>query len=176
MSEEEAKIVEKYVKDNLAKGWIVPSSFEYASPILFVRKANRALRLYVDYRGLNKVTKKDSYPLPLIDEIIARVIKVRYYTKFNIEAAFNNLYMATDRDADLTTFVTRYSNYKSLVLLFGLSVGPAHFQRFINDKFLDMLDKFVSIYVDDILVYSNSRKEHEEHVRVVLQRLRELNL
>jgi len=127
ISEEEAKIVEKYIKDNLVKGWIVPSSFKYASPILFVRKANRALRLCMDYRGLNKVTKKDSYPLPLIDETIARVIKARYYTKFNIEAAFNNLYIATDRDADLTTFTTRYGNYKSLVLPFGLSIGPAYF-------------------------------------------------
>jgi len=176
MSEEEAKIVEKYVKDNLVKGWIVPSSFKYALPILFVRKVNRALRLCMDYRGLNEVTKKDSYPLPLIDEIIARVIKARYYTKFDIEAAFNNLYIATDRDANLTTFVTRYSNYKLLVLLFGLSIGPAYFQRFMNDKFLDMLDKFVSIYVDDILVYSNSREEYEKYVRAVLQRLRELGL
>jgi len=92
-----------------------------------VRKANGALRLYIDYRGLNKVTKKDSYPLPLIDKTIARVIKARYYTKFNIEAAFNNLCIATDKDADLTTFTTRYGNYKSLVLPFGLSVGPAHF-------------------------------------------------
>jgi len=92
-----------------------------------VRKANGALRLYVDYRGLNKVTKKDSYPLPLIDETIARVIKVRYYIKFNIEAAFNNLYIATDRDVDLTIFVIRYGNYKSLVLPFGLSVGSTYF-------------------------------------------------
>jgi len=105
MSEEEAKIVEKYVKDNLVKGWIVLSSFKYALPILFIRKVNRVLRLYIDYRGLNKVIKKDSYPLPLIDEIIARVIKVRYYTKFNIEVAFNNLYIATNRDANLTTFI-----------------------------------------------------------------------
>jgi len=127
MSKEEAEIVEKYVRDNLAKGWIIPSSFKYASPILFVRKANRALRLCVDYRGLNKVTKKDSYLLPLIDKTIARVIKARYYTKFDIEATFNNLCIATDKDADLTTFTTRYGNYKSLVLLFGLSVGPAHF-------------------------------------------------
>jgi len=81
----------------------------------------------MDYRGLNKVTKKDSYLLPLIDETIARVIKARYYTKFNIEATFNNLCIATDKDADLTTFATWYGNYKSLILLFGLSVGPAYF-------------------------------------------------
>jgi len=92
-----------------------------------VRKANRALRLCINYRRLNKVTKKDSYLLLLIDEIIARVIKAKYYPKFNIEATFNNLYMATDKDANLTTFTTRYSNYKSLILLFGLSVGPAYF-------------------------------------------------
>jgi len=84
--------------------------------------------------------------------------------------------MATNRDANLTTFITRYGNYKSLVLPFGLSVSPTYFQRFINDKFLNILDKFVSIYVDDILVYSNSKKEHEEHVRTILQRLRELGL
>jgi len=70
-----------------------------------VRKVNRVLRLYIDYRGLNKVIKKNSYSLPLIDEIIARVIKVRYYTKFDIKVAFNNLYIATDRDANLTTFI-----------------------------------------------------------------------
>jgi len=127
ISKEEAEIVEKYVRDNLAKGWIIPSSFKYASPILFIRKANGALRLYVNYRRLNEVTKKDSYLLPLINETITRVIKAKYYTKFNIEAAFNNLYIATDKDADLTTFTTRYGNYKSLVLLFGLSVGPAYF-------------------------------------------------
>jgi len=115
------------VRNNLAKGWIIPSSFKYASPILFIYKANRALRLYINYRRLNEVTKKDSYPLPLINKTITRVIKAKYYTKFNIEATFNNLYIATDKDADLTTFATYYSNYKSLVLPFGLSVGPAYF-------------------------------------------------
>jgi len=105
----------------------VPSLFKYASPILFIRKVNRALYLYIDYRGLNEVTKKDSYSLPLIDEIIAQVIKARYYTKFDIEVAFNNLYIATDRDANLTTFITRYDNYKLLVLPYGLSIGSAYF-------------------------------------------------
>jgi len=115
------------VRDNLAKGFITPSSFEYASPILFIRKQNRGLRLCVDYRGLNKITKKDRYLLPLIDETITRVIKAKFFTKFNIEAAFNNLRIASEKDCDLTTFTTKFGNYKSNVLPFGLCNGLAYF-------------------------------------------------
>jgi len=165
MSEEEAEIVEQFVRDNLAKGFITPSSFEYASLILFIRKQNGGLRLCVDYRGLNEITKKDRYPLPLIDDTIARVIKARYFTKFDIVAAFNNLRMASEHNCDLTTFATKFGNYKSNVLPFGLCNGPAYFQRYMNSEFMDMLDRFVSIYIDDILIYSNTKEEYTRHVK-----------
>jgi len=115
------------VRDNLVKGFITLSSFEYASPILFIRKQNRGLRLCVDYRGLNKITKKDRYLLPLIDKTIARVIKAKFFTKFNIKATFNNLRMASEKDYDLTTFTTKFGNYKSNVLPFGLYNRLAYF-------------------------------------------------
>jgi len=91
-------------------------------------------------------------------------------------AAFNNLRIVTEYNCDLTTFTTKFGNYKSNVLPFGLCNSPAYFQRYINSEFMDMLDRFVSIYIDDILIYSNTREEHEKHVRQVLQRLRELGL
>jgi len=115
------------VRDNLAKGFITPSSFKYASPILFIRKQNGGLRLCVNYRGLNEITKKDRYPLLLINETIARVIKAKFFTKFNIEAVFNNLRIATEKDYDLTTFAIKFGNYKSNVLPFGLYNRPAYF-------------------------------------------------
>jgi len=104
----------------LAKGFIIPSSFKYASPILFIRKQNGGLRLCINYRGLNEITKKDYYPLPLINETITRVIKAKFFTKFNIEATFNNLRIASEKDYDLTTFATKFRNYKLNVLPFGL--------------------------------------------------------
>jgi len=114
--------------------------------------------------------------LPLIDETIARVIKVKFFTKFDIKAIFNNLRMATEKDYDLTTFIIKFSNYKSNVLPFGLYNRPAYFQRYINTEFIDMLDRFVAIYINDILIYSNTKKEYIEYVKKVLQRLRELGL
>jgi len=176
MLEEEVEIVEQFVRDNLAKGFITPSLFKYVSPILFIRKQNGGLRLYIDYRGLNEITKKDRYLLPLIDKTVARVIKAKFFTKFDIKAIFNNLRIATEKDYDLTTFVTKFGNYKSNVLPFGLCNRPAYFQRYINTEFMDMLDRFIAIYIDDILIYSNTKKEYIEHVKKVLQRLRELGL
>jgi len=106
--------------------------------------------------------------LLLIDETVARVIKAKFFTKFNIEATFNNLRMATEKDCDLTTFIIKFSNYKSNVLPFGLYNRLAYFQRYINTEFIDILDRFVAIYINDILIYSNTKKEHIEHVKKVL--------
>jgi len=115
------------VRDNLAKGFIIPSSFKYASPILFIRKQNGGLRLYINYRGLNEITKKDRYPLLLINKTIARVIKAKFFIKFDIKAAFNNLRMASEKDCDLTTFTIKFGNYKSNVLPFRLYNRLAYF-------------------------------------------------
>ena len=176
MTVEEALQVESYIQENLAKGFIIPSSYHYSSPILFVRKPSGGLRLCVDYRKLNAITKKDVYPLPLIDETISRLAENKWYTKLDIRQAFHKLRMRTEEDENLTTFATRLGNYKYRVLPFGLCGGPATFQRFMNSNFIDMLGSFLSIYLDDILIASKTKKEHKEHIEQVLYRLREVGL
>ena len=116
-------------------------------------------------RKLNAITKRNRYPLPLISELMTRLSKAKRMTKIDIRHAFNRVRMAIPNDEDLTTFRTRFGSYKSLVLPFGLTNGPATFQNFINDTFMEYLDEFVVAYLDDIFIYSNSEKEHREHVR-----------
>jgi len=175
-SPEELDIIEEYIKDNLRKEFITPSSFSHASPILFVRKPNGGLRMCVDYRGLNAVLKKDAYPLPLIEETVSRIVQAKWFSKIDIRQAFHRLRMMDPESEDLTTFATRFGNYKFNVMPFGLCTAPSYFQRFMNDSFMDMMDRYVSIYLDDILIYSKTRKEHEKHIKEVLARLRSIGL
>jgi hypothetical protein len=132
-------------RDNLNKGFIAPSSAPFASPILVSRKHDGGLRFCVDYRKLNAITKKNWYPLPLIDEMLERLSRAKYFTKLNIRQAFHKIRIHPDSE-DLTTFRTRYGSYKYRVLHFDLTNGPATgtFQRFINDNFLDCLDDFLT--------------------------------
>jgi transposase InsO family protein len=176
MSDGELLLVKQYLEEHLQKGFIKPSSSSYSSPILFVRKPGGGLRFCVDYRKLNAITKKNRYPLPLIAEVIARLTKAKFITKIDIRHAFNRIRMATQEDEELTTFTTKYGNYQYRVLPFGLTGGPSTFQQFINDSFLEWLDAFIVAYLDDLVIYSDNLKEHQEHVRKVLQRLREIGL
>lgn len=175
LSEDELVALKGYLEENLTKGWISPSHAEFASPILFVKKPNGGIRFCVDYRALNGLTKKNRYPLPLVDETIARVAKAKIFTKLDIISAFHRLRMAEEKDEDLTTFNTRFGTFKYHVMPFGLCNGPSSFQQFMNDHFMDMSD-FVSVYVDDLLIFSNNNKEHKAHVEQVLQKLREMGL
>jgi hypothetical protein len=159
----------------LDTGFLSPSNAPFASPVLFTRKPDGSLRFCVDYRKLNAITKKDRYPLPLIDETLERLSKARIFTKIDIRQAFHRIRMHPDSE-ELTTFRTRYGSYKCKVLPFGLTNGPATFQRYVNDLFIDLLDLFVTCYLDDILIYSQNELEHEAHVRTVLGRLREAGL
>lgn len=172
---EELLATKKYIEENLHKGFIVPSQAPFASPILFVKKANGGLRFCIDYRKLNALTRKDRYPLPLIDETLARLGKARIFTKFDIRQAFYRIRMYPDSE-DLTTFRTRYGAYKCKILPFGLTNGPATYQRYMNDVLLDYLDEFCTAYLDDILIYSENELEHREHVLKVLRRLRDAGL
>jgi hypothetical protein len=172
---EELLAAKKYIEENLHKGFIEPSQAPFASPILFVRKADGSLRFCIDYRKLNALTRKDRYPLPLIDETLARLGKAKIFTKLDIRQAFHKIRMHPDAE-ELTTFRTRYGAYKCKVLPFGLTNGPATFQRYINDIFFDYLDDFLTAYLDDILIYSEDELEHTEHVRKVLKRLQEAGL
>ena len=171
MSREEMDEVRKWVTENLSKGFIEASQAPWASPIIFVRKPNGGVRLCVDYRKLNQISKKDRYPLPLIDDIISMLSGCKYITRLDIRHAFNRIRMASAKDEDLTTFATPLGNYKSKVLPFGLCGGPATFQRYINTTLIDYLNDFCAAYIDDVIIFSKTRAEHTKHVRQVLQKL-----
>jgi predicted aspartyl protease len=175
LSLEELEVSRQYIIDNLEKGFIDASQAPWAAPILFVKKKDGALRFCVDYRKLNAMTRKNRYPLPLIEETLARISGAKIFTKIDIRQAFNRIRMHPD-DEELTTFRTRYGTYKYKVLPFGLTNGPATFQRYINDTLMGYLDDFCSAYLDDILIYSDDLESHRVHVEKVLQRLREAGL
>ena len=175
MSELELKTLRTYIDEHLAKGFIRPSSSPCGSPILFVKKKDGSLRLCVDYRALNKVTKKDRYPLPLINDLLDRLRKSHIFTKLDLRSGYNQIRIR-EGDEWKTAFRTRYGMFEYLVMPFGLSNAPATFQRFMNDSFHDMIDVFLILYLDDLNIHDETVKEHVPHVRQVLQRMRDLKL
>jgi predicted aspartyl protease len=175
LSLEELEAAKRYIMENLNKGFIAPSNAPFASPILMARKADGGLRFCVDYRKLNSITKKDRYPLPLIDDLMERLSHAKIFTKLDIRQGFHRIRMSPESE-DLTTFRTRYGSYKYKVMPFGLTNGPATFQRFVNNTFMEYLDIFLTAFMDDLLIYSKNKKDHRKHVAKVLQRLREAGL
>ncbi len=167
--------VKNYLIKHLNKDFISSSSASYASLILFVEKKDDSLRFCVDYRKLNALTKRNRYPLPLIDETLARIQGSKYLTRLNIIVAFNKLRMHPGSE-DLTTFITSFDFYKYHVMPFGLINGSTFYQHYMNDVLFDYLHQFCQAYLDDIIIYSKTLKEHKRHVRLVLHRLREADL
>ena len=167
--------LKSYIDENLSKGFIRPSSSPCGAPVLFVPKKGGKLRLCVDYRALNAVTKKDRYPLPLIDNMLDRLKAASIYTKLDLKGAYN-LTRVKHGDEWKTAFRSRYGHFEYLVMPFGLTNAPAVFQRLMNEIFQKHLDIFVVVYLDDILIYSESLEQHVEHVKIVLQILRENKL
>ena len=129
----------------------------------------------MDYRKLNALTRRNQYPLPLVDETLARLRKARIMTKLDIRQAFHRIRMDSSSE-EFTSFRTRFGMYKYKILPFGLTNGPATYQRYVNDILLDYLDVFCTAYLDDILIYSDDPLEHELHVKKVLERLRAAGL
>lgn len=175
LSENETLALRQYLEENLQKGFIRPSNSPAGAPILFVKKKDGSLRLCVDYRGLNKITRKNRYPLPLIGDLLDQLKDARVFTKLDLRAGYNNIRIASGHEWK-TAFRTRYGSFEYLVMPFGMTNSPATFQHFMNDIFRDMADQFVVVYLDDILIYSREPTQHAEHVRLVLQRLREFDL
>jgi hypothetical protein len=171
MSRDESEELLRELKSQLDSGFIRASRSPAASPVLFVKKPGGGLRFCVDYRGLNAITVKNRYPLPLITETLARLSRARKYTKLDIISAFNRLRIK-DGDEWKTAFRTRYGLFEYLIMPFGLCNGPASFQNFINDTLREYLDIFCTAYLDDILIYSETEEEHERHVKLILEKLR----
>jgi hypothetical protein len=176
MSREELLVLRKTLTDLLDKGWIRASSSPAASPVLFTRKPGGGLRLCVDYRALNALTRQDRYPLPLIRETLRNMAKARWLTKIDVRWAFHRLRIR-EGDEWKTAFRTRFGLFEWLVTPFGLSGAPATFQRYINGTLAEFLDRFVSAYMDDVMIYSDgSYKDHMAKVRQVVERLAKAGL
>uniref|UniRef100_A0A8C6XU88 ribonuclease H n=1 Tax=Naja naja TaxID=35670 RepID=A0A8C6XU88_NAJNA len=164
-----------FLDKNLARGFIRPSSSPLAAPVLFVKKKTGDLRLCCDYHRLNAITCGSLPPLPLIPELMERLREATIFTKLDLRGAYN-LVQIQEGDEWKTAFGIRYGHFKYTVMPFGLTNAPAVFQHFMNDVFRDMLDKFVVVYLDNILIYSSSRESPLQQVRLVLQRLRKHQL
>jgi RNase H-like domain found in reverse transcriptase/Reverse transcriptase (RNA-dependent DNA polymerase)/Integrase zinc binding domain/Chromo (CHRromatin Organisation MOdifier) domain len=171
LSVAEQEALKIFLDDHVKKGWIRPSGSAAGAPILFIRKKDGALRLCVDYRGLNRITKKDRYPLPLISDLLDRAGRAKIYTKIDLRIGYFNVRINAG-DEWKTTFRTRHGAFEFMVMPLGLCNAPSTFQRFMNEIFADLTDVYVVIYLDDILVYSDNEADHKGHVREVLRRLR----
>jgi hypothetical protein len=172
MSRDELLVLRRTLMDLLDKGFIRVSNSSASSPVLFVRKGSGGLRFCVDYRALNAITRKDRYPLPLIKETLNQIARAKWFTKLDVTAAFHRIRIA-EGDEWMTAFRTRYGLFEWLVTPFGLANAPSTFQKYINHTLQDLLDDFVSAYLDDILIFTDgSLSQHQEHVRIVLDRLK----
>ena len=175
LSEVELQYLRKYLAEYLQRGWIRRSRSPAGAPILFAKKKDGTLRLCVDYRGLNKVTVRDRHALPLITESLERLSKAKFYTKLDIREAYHRIRIQ-EGDEWKTAFRTRYGHYEYTVMPFGLTNAPARFQAYINQALAGLIDVSCIVYLDDILIFSDTEEEHREHVKEILQRLREARL
>ncbi|GBG78883.1 hypothetical protein CBR_g28598 [Chara braunii] len=171
MSEEELTVLRAQLDDLLDKGWIRPSSSPYGAPVLFVRKKNKDLRLCIDYRKLNAQTVKNVRPLPRIDDLLERLGGAKYFSKLDLELGYHQISIRPD-DRYKSAFKTRYRHFEWVVMPFGLTNAPTTFEAAMTNEFRAMLDRFVLVYLDDILVYSRTLDDHMRHLRRVLETLR----
>uniref|UniRef100_A0A8C6NU91 Gypsy retrotransposon integrase-like protein 1 n=1 Tax=Nothobranchius furzeri TaxID=105023 RepID=A0A8C6NU91_NOTFU len=171
----ETTAMEEYIQEGLQAGIIRPSSSPAGAGFFFVGKKDGGLRPCIDYRGLNSVTVRNTYPLPLLQSAFDQIRGARVFTKLDLRNAYH-LVRIREGDEWKTAFNTPCGHFEYLVMPFGLTNAPAVFQCFINDVLKDMINRFVYVYLDDILIFSPDRKTHVQHVRAVLQRLLENQL
>lgn len=175
MTTQELSELRLQLEELLAKGSIRPSVSPWGAPVLFVKKKDGSLRLCIDYRQLNKVTIKNRYPLPRIDDLFDQIKGATVFSKINLKSGYHQLRIK-EANIHKTAFRTRYGHYEFKVVPFGLTNAPSVFMCLMNGVFRSYLDRFVLVFLDDILIYSKIQKEHEEHLRLVLQCLRDNQL
>lgn len=171
LSPKEMDEVERQVTELLKHGLIEPSSSPYGAPILFVGKKDGTLRMCIDYRALNKITVKNKYPLPRIDQLMDSLAGAQVFTSLDLQSGYHQIRI-TPEDVEKTAFRTPFGHYQFKVLSFGLTNAPATFQAAMNNMLRPYLGKFVVVYIDDILIYSKDEGSHVKHVRQVLDLLR----
>ena len=175
LSQLELTALREFLDKNVNNGFIRQSTSPHGAPVLFVKKKSGDLRLCVDFRALNRITRKDRYPLPLISDLLDAGRRAKVFTKIDLKHAYHLVRIAEGEEWK-TAFRTRYGSFEWTVMPEGLTNAPAAFQRFMNDLFKDLLDVYVVVYLDDILIYSENASEHRKHVREVLRRLRAAGL
>lgn len=164
-----------YIDENLQRGFIRPSKSPAGAPILFVKKKDGTLRMCVDYRGLNKVTVKNRYPLPLINDLLDKMQGSTFFSKIDLRGAYN-LVRIREGDEWKTAFRTKRGLFEYLVMPFGLANAPAAFQAMMDDIFKDFLDVFAVVLLDDIGIFSTTREQHTTHITKILGLLRKHQL
>ena len=175
LSATELAELKKQLEELTKAGFIRPSKSPFGAPILFVKKKDGTMRMCVDYRALNNITVKNSYPLPRIDELFDRLQGAKFFTKIDLRSGYHQIRIEPG-DISKTAFRTRYGHFEFLVLPFGLTNAPGTFMHLMHETFRQFLDTFVLVFLDDILVFSKTLEEHERHVRQVLEVLRKQKL
>jgi hypothetical protein len=175
LSPAERPKLNRQLKDAVDAGLIRPSYNELGSPILFVHKANGSLRLCIGHRGLNEVTRKDTYPLPRVDDTLDELKDANFHTHLDLASSFWQV-RVRDQDIHKTAFQTHDGLMEWVAMPFGLCNAPATFQRMMNDILRDFLHKLVIVYLDDVCIYNRTLEEHLERLRLVLQRFKEEGL
>jgi hypothetical protein len=175
MSTPELKELQMHLEEILKKGYIHPSVSPWGALVLFVKNKYGTLRLCIDFRQLNKVTVKNKYPMPRIDDLFDQLKDARIFSKIDLRSGYHQVRIK-EQDIRKTIFRTRYGDYEFTVVPFGLSKAPTIIMCLMNGFFREYLDKFVIIFLDEILIYYKSEEDHENHLRMVLQVLREHQL
>ncbi|GKE98297.1 putative reverse transcriptase domain-containing protein, partial [Tanacetum coccineum] len=166
----EMKELSKQLQELSDKGFIKPSSSPWGAPVLFVKKKDGSFQMCIDYRELNKMTVKNRYPLLRIDDLFDQLQGSSVYSKIDLRSGYHQL-RVREEDIRKTTFRTRYGHYEFQVMPFGLTNAPAVFMDLMNRVCKPYLDKFVIVFIDDLLIYSKNKKEHEEHLKAILELL-----
>ena len=175
MTEENTREAEKMIRELLEKGFIRPSKSPWGCPMFLVDKPDGSKRMVIDYRALNSATERNRYPLPRVDELFDQLQGARYFSKIDLRTGYWQIRIAPE-DIPKTAFTSRHGHFEWLVLPMGLTNAPAEFMALMENTFREALNKYVLVFLDDILIYSKTLEEHEQHLRAVLKRLADQQL